>query len=67
MDVPARYTLGAPTPSDLAAVAAVVITDELDHTGQIVLGDGISGSARAGGSRLRAWRCAVLGCPRAAL
>jgi mycothiol synthase len=38
MDLPAGYQLRAPTPSDLDAVAAVVIADELSDGGQIVLG-----------------------------
>ena len=39
MDLPAGYGLRAPTPSDLDAVAAVVIADELNDGGQIVLGE----------------------------
>lgn len=38
MELPAGYRLRAPTPGDLNAVADVLIADELDGGGQIVLG-----------------------------
>ena len=38
MDLPAGYELRAPTPIDLDAVARVLIADELNDGGQIVLG-----------------------------
>jgi mycothiol synthase len=38
MDLPAGYQLRAPTPDDLAAAADVLIADDLDDAGQIVLG-----------------------------
>lgn len=38
MDLLAGYELRAPTPNDLDAVAAVVIADELEGAGQVVLG-----------------------------
>ena len=38
MELPAGYRLRAPTPGDLDAVADVLITDELEEAGQIVLG-----------------------------
>ena len=37
MDLPAVYGLRAPTPGDLDAVAGVLIADDLDDAGQIVL------------------------------
>jgi mycothiol synthase len=37
MDLPAGYEFRAPTPDDLGAVADVLIADELDDAGQIVL------------------------------
>ena len=39
MDDPSAYELRAPTPIDLDAVADVVVADELDGGGQIVLGE----------------------------
>jgi mycothiol synthase len=38
MELPAGYQLRAPTPDDLQAAAAVLIADDLDDAGQIVLG-----------------------------
>ena len=38
MTLPAGYRLRAPAPGDLDAVADVLIADELDEAGQIVLG-----------------------------
>ena len=38
MELPAGYRLRPPTPSDLDVVADVLIADELDEAGQIVLG-----------------------------
>jgi GNAT superfamily N-acetyltransferase len=38
MELPAGYRLRAPAPGDLDAVADVLIADELDGAGQIVLG-----------------------------
>jgi mycothiol synthase len=38
MELPAGYRLRAPTPGDLDAVADVLIADELEEAGQIVLG-----------------------------
>jgi mycothiol synthase len=38
MELPAGYRLRAPTPGDLDAVADVLIADELDEAGQIILG-----------------------------
>ena len=38
MDLPAGYALRAPTPSDIDAVADVLIANELNDAGQIVLG-----------------------------
>jgi len=38
MELPAGYRLRAPAPGDLDAVAGVLIADELDEVGQIVLG-----------------------------
>jgi mycothiol synthase len=38
MELPAGYRLRAPVPGDLDAVADVLVADELDEAGQIVLG-----------------------------
>ena len=38
MGSPDGYQLRPPTPDDLDAVADVVVADELDGTGQVVLG-----------------------------
>lgn len=57
MDLPAGYELRAPTPDDLDAVAAVVIADELDGAGQVVLGaDFVRGEwSRVGDLATDAW------------
>ncbi len=39
MNAHTSYVLRAPTPNDLDAVVAVVVADELDHVGRIVLGE----------------------------
>ena len=39
MDLPAGFELRAPTPDDLEAVAEVLVADEIDDAGQIVLLD----------------------------
>lgn len=57
MDLPAGYALGAPTQNDLDAVATVVIADELNDGGQIVLGaDFVQGEwSRVGDLATDAW------------
>ncbi len=57
MAVPTGYGLRAPTPNDLDAVAAVIIADELNDGGQIVLGaDFVLGEwSRVGDLATDAW------------
>lgn len=57
MDAPVGYGLRAPTADDLEAVSAVVIADELDGGGQIVLGeDFVAGEwSRIGDLTTDAW------------
>lgn len=57
MTVPDGYLLRAPTPGDLDAVAAVVIADELDNAGQVVLGADFveAESSRVGDLATDAW------------
>lgn len=48
MELPAGYRLRAPAPGDLAAVAGVLIADELGEAGQVVLGTDSPGTSGAG-------------------